>query len=542
MLTAPKEFKQDFYPGENVTVILDDGQRLNGVVREKSKFPELSGADGMLERKAFARYFVSLINRPCEEALVDDEHIVRDRRSFTKQMLRSFIKNTVTREAWNGAPWLVKEKVAQEYRISTDIPAHLHKESKFAERKANLGSKKGEYDGTILSFFSSSQSRLPELKPKSHKSRMAQQDFVKTRQEQFLEYQRALSGNPGLGILKNGPGVEPQFVQFVNSHPNFHAIASKGSPRPPPPPPIKYPIEDLEIAPLRDGSHRPDLQFLSKKAPQWRPSQREDADSKHVLIESVGPLLETWNTLNVFCEVFQLDSFTFDDYVEALQVYDTTVPCELVIEIHCALLKKLVNSWDDQNGSIQIPLPASLQEVTGGEESAEETSARPTPEPDSEVPAGRTTRSSLARSEVANPKSSSRRSPSPTFDGRKHWAKELLNEYDWVRALRNRELANSGWIMITVGLLYQLSHDRRHKAKCDEILAKLVPLDGETSELEAQQCYERANINFRVKTIEVLCLQALGTRAVRAYMEDCSNHMTEIRKDKIEQQRKRKLA
>lgn len=539
-LTVPKEFKQDFYPGENVTVILDNGERLNGVVREKTKFPELIRTDGTLERKAFARYFVSLTNRPFEEALVDDEHIVRDRRSFTKQMLRSFIKNTVTREAWNGAPWLVKEKIAHEYRISTGIPTHLHKENKFAERKANLGSKKGEYDGTILSFFSS-QSRLPELKPKSHKSRMAQQDFAKTRQEQFLEYQRALSGNPGLGILKSSAGVgEPQLVQFVHSHPHFHAIASKGSPRPPPPPPIKYPIEDLEIAPIRDASHRPDLQFLSDHNPPE--GQGEDNHSNTIWMESAGPLLETWNTLNVFCEVFQLDSFTFDDYVEALQVYDTTVPCELLVEIHCALLKRLVNSWDDQNGSIQIPLPAWLQEVSDAEESAEEVSTMPSPEPDADVPAGRTTRSSLAKSEVAILKDKSARSSSPTVDGKKHRAKELLTDFDWVRALRNRELANSGWIMITIGLLYQLSHDRRHKVKCDEILAKLAPLDDGTYKWTAGHRYERADVNFRVKIIEILCLQALSTRAIRAYMEDCGNHMTEIRKDKIEQQRNRKVA
>lgn len=540
----PKEFKQDFYPGENVTVILDNHERLGGVVREKTKFPELVRADGTLERKAFARYFVSLTNRPFEEALVDDEHIVRDRHSFTKQMLRSFIKNTVTREAWNGAPWLVKERVAHEYRISTDIPAHLHKENKFAERKANLGSKKGEYDGTILSFFTT-QSRLPELKPKSHKGRMAQQDSAKTRHEQFLEYQRALSGTPGLGVLKGAPGVgEPQFVQFVHSHPHFHAIASKGSPKPLPPPPIKYPIEDLEIAPIRDASHRPDLQFLSNHEPPE--GQKEAHRNNTILMESVGPLLETWDTLNVFCEVFQLDSFTFDDYVEALQVYHETVPCELLVEIHCAVLKRLVNSWDDQNGSIQIPLPAWLQEASEAEESAEDISARPTPEPALEVPAGRTTRSSLAKSEVANLKASSVRSPSPIIDGKKHRAKEILTDFDWVRALRNRDLANGGWIMITIGLLYQLSHDRRHKVKCDEVLAKLAPLDLDAENLlpetTARHCYEALDINIRVKIIEILCMQALGTRAIRAYMEDCSNHMTEIRKDKIEQQRQRKNA
>jgi hypothetical protein len=213
-------------------------------------------------------------------------------------MLRSFIKNTVTREAWNGAPWLVKERIAHDYRIATDIPPHLQKENKFAERKANIGLKKGEYDGNILTFFAT-QSRLPELKPKSHKSKMAQQDFAKTKHEQFLEYQRALSGNPGLGILKNGAGTgEPQYVHWVNSHPQFHTIASKGSPRPPPPPPIKYPIEDLEVAPLRDGTHRPNLQFLSQDTPIE--GQRSQNDGNGILMESVGPLLETWDTLNVF--------------------------------------------------------------------------------------------------------------------------------------------------------------------------------------------------------------------------------------------------
>ena len=540
MLTVLQEFKQDFYPGENVTVILDNGERLNGIVREKTKFPELVRTDGTLERKAFARYFVSLTNRPFEEALVDDEHIVRDRRSFTKQMLRSFIKNTVTREAWNGAPWLVKDRIAHEYRISTDVPPHLQKENKFAERKANLGMKKGEYDGTILSFFSS-QTRLPELKPKSHKSKMAQQDFAKTKHEQFLEYQRALSGNPGLGILKNGVGVgEPQFVQFVNSHPHLHTLASRGSPRPPPPPPIKYPIEDLEIAPLRDGTHRPNLKFLSQDTQSE--GQGSDGDSNGILMESVGPLLETWDTLNVFCEVFQLDSFTFDDYVEALQIYSEDVKCELVVEIHCALLKKVVNSREDQNGMIQIPLPALTKEESAAEESTEETSVMPSPEPDPEVPAGRTTRSSLAKSEIANLKAGSARSRSSTVDVKMHQAGEMLQDYDWVRALRYRDLSKSGWVMITIGLLHQLSQDRRYKRNCEEILAKLAPLDKEPNEETARLQYGDLDINYRVKIIQVLCMLTVGTKAIRAYMEDCSIHMTETRKEKIDQQRARKAA
>lgn len=130
------DFKSDFYPGEMVTVSIDDSQRLNGRVRDKAKFAEQRDQDGNVTRPAFARYFVRLIDRPDEEALADAEHLARDRKIFTKQMLRSFIKNCVTREAWTGAPWLVKSELAEKYSIDSVVPQHLRHSYKIAERKA----------------------------------------------------------------------------------------------------------------------------------------------------------------------------------------------------------------------------------------------------------------------------------------------------------------------------------------------------------------------------------------------------------------------
>src|SRR5438045_4207066 len=123
-----------------------------------------------------ARYFVTLESRPHEEAVVDDEHIIRDRKIFTKQVLRSFIKRNVTREAWTGAPWLVKEDVAREYHIDTNVPARLQYSNKLAEKKANQALKKNDPDSSVLSFVTQNGQRLPELKPapKSHKSKQLQ--------------------------------------------------------------------------------------------------------------------------------------------------------------------------------------------------------------------------------------------------------------------------------------------------------------------------------------------------------------------------------
>ena len=119
------EFKGDYFPGEDVDITLSNGDQFTGVIREKAKFEALRGPDGLVARPAFARYFVKVNNEHGDEALVDDKHIKRGRKVFTKQNLRSFLKNCLQREPWNGAPWLVKEPIARQYRLPMEIPSHL---------------------------------------------------------------------------------------------------------------------------------------------------------------------------------------------------------------------------------------------------------------------------------------------------------------------------------------------------------------------------------------------------------------------------------
>lgn len=523
-------------------MLLTDGARLNGLVREKTKFPEIIMQDGTVHRRAFSRYFVQLISRPEEEALVDDEHIVRDRKAFTKQMLRSFIKNTVTREAWTGAPWLVKPKIAQEYRIGTDIPPHLQYGNKVAEKKANLAMKKGEHEG-LFTFFASNKN-LPELKPavKGQKSKYNAQELAKTKQEQFLEYQRAMAGNPTFVLPKNGQPIdEAQFMNLGgNNFPGLQSITAKSSPKPPPPPPIKYPIEDLDVTPVRDGTHRPALKYLSEDVPV--DSVPLDGAGSGILMESVGPLLETWNTLNVYCEVFQLDSFTFDDFVEAMQFSSEDVDCELFVEIHCGVLKKLVNGENDQNGAIQVQLPAMPQEESEATDSINDSSRLPTPTPEPEVkPAGRTTRSSLAKSEAANIKAGSNRSRSASTEVRVHRAAEMFDEYGWIQRLRKRDFRNGGWQLCMIGLLHQLSGRPRMQQICDDILSHLAPLDAEPTQETARLQYAILDVNLRVKALQIIVMLTLETKAIKSFMEECSIQMTEYRKEKIEHQRARKV-
>lgn len=510
-------------------------------MREKSKFPELFRADGSLERVAFVSYFVSFSNRPDGDAVVNTDQLARERKTFTKQILRSFLKKTIDHEAWNGAPWCVKTKVAEEYRINTDIPPHLTYENQMLQRKANLAAKKNDFEGQLLNFHPD----LRQLKPKGPKGRRSAQDTALLNEA----YQRALAADAGFSKIPQD--IQQQHIEHlikasggIVQFDGFHPIAAKGQPKPPPPPPPpKYPIEDLELTPNRDRVTRPALKFLSVDVPIPHPASEEA--SSGILMRSVGPLLETWDTLNVYCEVFQLDSFTFDDYVEALQLTNDVYRCQLLVEVHCAVLKKLVNDVNDKNGQVQVSLPESnLPESE--ESSLADDSALPSPTPEPEVkPAARTTRSSLAKSEAADVKNGLKNGQVSAAEVKIHRAAEIeqsSRSYDWKTRLRKRDFRDGQWVYIIMGLLYQLSSDPRRREICDDILRKLAPPDQEATVESVISRYPLLDINTRVKILEILCMLSLETKAIRNYMEDCNNNMTDFRKERIEMQRKRKAA
>ncbi|KAL9129017.1 MAG: hypothetical protein Q9217_002419 [Psora testacea] len=529
-----EEFKHDFYPGENVIFSLDD-ERLTGQVKEKAKFPELSRSDGTIERKSFARYFCHIDQRPGDEALLDEDHISRERKAFTKQRLRSFLKNTVTREAWAGAPWLVKQKLADEYRINTEIPPHLTQDYQAKLRKNhNINGKKGDYEGPIFNFQAYGPQGGPQyqlLRPKGGKKPSAQEEQLQLQYSHFLQYHQPTANipmqfAPGFQGISPGHGVAN----------GFPPIAAKGQSKPAAPPPPKYPIEDLEIPPARDGTHRPPLQYLSEETPTK--GQVSNGKGTGITIESVGLLLETWNTLNVYCEVFQLDSFTFDDYVEALRFRSEDVQCELLVEIHCAVLKKLVNDVNDKNGQVQITLPDQLESEEGDSITAESHQATPEPEPEAVKPPARSTRSSLVKSDAAELKEAT--NGLSLADTKIHRAAEMDHStrgYDWKMRLRKRDFQDGRWVIIIVGLLNQLAGNALLAKTCNDILMHLAPLAGEPTAETALTQYQSLDINQRIQIIQILCMKSLETKVIKQYMEDCSLQMTEHRKEKNEVKR-----
>ncbi|KAF2963671.1 hypothetical protein GQX73_g9897 [Xylaria multiplex] len=539
------EFKADYYPGEAVTIQLATGERLTGIVRDKARLGSKVLPDGTLTQP-YSRYSTSIDGRPDEEAVVDSEHIFRDRKIFTKSVLRSFIKKTVTREAWNGAPWLVKHDVAAQYHIDTRVPPHLRYDNKLLERKQQQAQKRAlqptnglhDANGPNGAFHNLGPTRLPELKPapKTHKMQRAHQH----------DHPRAPVGrgpnmflNQDRGPLPPVPGDSPFHfpVPFRQSAPPPVAFTQpEPTPPSPPPPPPKYPIEDLQLPP-RDDMVRPSLKFLCHDPPDGVVDS--GVQNKKIQMKSVGPLLETWDTLNVYCEIFKLDSFTFDDFVQALEVTNKDTPCELFTEIHCAVLKQMVSSEAD-GGELLVNLP----DLDDEEKDEEDESTLPTPEPEPELkPTGRATRSSLAKLEAERLRAEAEAAKEKTPElAVKHRAAELLTDFNWVEELKKRNFQDGGWEMIMVGLLHRLSKNPRQTTACEELLAELVPPDEEPSLELIRDRYLALDLNLRISALQILCMLTMETKAVRGYMDDCAETMTGYRKEKIEWQRHRKQA
>jgi len=411
-------------------------------------------------------------------------------------------------------------------------------------RKANhAAGKKVEYEAPIIQFQAYGPQYQP-LRPKGGKKITANEQQLDL-QFQHAQFQASMANGQGFSTIPMASSTGMQGphpgLSIVNG---YHPIAAKGQQPNKPVVPFqpKYPIEDLEIPPTHDGTHRPPMKFLSETTPTR--SRASEGAGSGIAMESVGLLLETWDTLNVYCEIFQLDSFTFDDYVEALKFSSEDIQCELLVEIHCAVLKKLVNDTNDKNGQIQVSLP-DQPESEDEEDSIQSSSsqATPTPEPEAAKPPARSTRSSLVKSEAAEMRvATNGLSPADTKIHRGAEMDRSTKGYDWKMRLRKRDFQEGRWVVILVGLLNQLSAHPRYTKHCNDILIHLAPLDENPTPETAVLRYQGLDVNLRMRLLQIICMKSLETKAIRQYMEDCSAQMTEHRKEKNDVQRSRKAA
>jgi DDT domain/Williams-Beuren syndrome DDT (WSD), D-TOX E motif len=256
-----------------------------------------------------------------------------------------------------------------------------------------------------------------------------------------------------------------------------------------------------------------------------RPRLKEEDSIDNVFL---GDIVSTWTFLNVFGESLQLDTFTLDDYIDALRYQEVDFPCELTVEIHCALLKALVSEDEPEclvtlpthrqstkpakNGSIAIDLVKIEDECTS----------------DPGTISSQSTDTPFLYSSLLELRATA------TKPGSQSWT-------DWRTKIQLRDFTAGGWEYALIGILDELGNSYRLTTVVVDILEQLLP-DGEkhTRKL-AKENYARMDAKLKVKAIQLLVQLVCQTPTVREFIEDSMSHMTELRKEKVEVQRERKL-
>lgn len=589
ILTLKQYFKDQFMVGDSVSVEGENSRRYGKItdMTDNSRLHSIFTGQSLDDSVRSYTYIITMEDNGEYITKYKASELQRDRKVYSKLILKQFLRNTVKREPWIGAPWMVKDSLAKRYDIPTKIPDNKTRDAVLAQKRV---SNAGFANGTSPPMQQSYQYHAPNGHGHHINGHRSQPPGPGHGQPTFVNFSanppppyghqqgplppfatvtgppRPFMANAPPILYNNGPpqlplvyppqfqgSLPPHLAHMVNqmpppgtgppitfpfqtSFPHQQGPRQSNVPQPQQAPPlgrpfepVKYPCEDLEIKQPRLTSTRPALKFFSDDVPEGveEPAEKEKTG---IMMKSVGPLLCAWETLNVHDTIYMLDSFTFDDFVDAMRFTSEEVDCELFVEIHCSVLKQVVND----SGKIQTPLP-KLDDSEDSEDEDSSQESTPTPEPEPPV---RTTRSSLRKSGAQQ--IIKQRTPTPEPPKEIHKAADFFADFDWVEQCKIRNFREGGWQSIVVALLYRLSFDPVQKDACDEILAALVPPEEEPTSENITVNYGNLDVNLRISALEIILRLTVATEAFRDQLVAAAQEMTRLRKEKIEYQRKRK--
>ena len=171
------QLKNDFFPGEVVWVKTDE--LVEVIVREKAHFNAITLPSGEY-RQAYCKYRVERLKNG-EDLILDERQLVRDRKSFTKNILRAFIESSVYQNSGSGKPWIVKEEYAKRYRINQKNSPGLLRHNHTGHHQEQTLRGKGEYQRNVSKHLGTN-----ELVPKSAEDQPKEYKFL-LRQDQLQE-------------------------------------------------------------------------------------------------------------------------------------------------------------------------------------------------------------------------------------------------------------------------------------------------------------------------------------------------------------------
>ncbi|CAM0142645.1 hypothetical protein VKS41_002800 [Umbelopsis sp. WA50703] len=497
-------FLDRYLPGEVIHCRWDDGIMYNARILDVVNAPQTNGSviNGDSEKPdtngtaKLSHYRAQLIDQDLE-GIEDCIHTVtsndlkRDRLTYSKNMLKKVIRECAVKDTYVGAPWVVKPAIAERYNIDSTLPAELQAVKdkamlKSRKRKAQNGAEKAD-----------------DARAKAQ-----------SKEEEMEARKRLMS--------------------------------------------LKYPIEDLDLPIYR----RPDLGKtevpLQAKAERKitdplgnhgvRPSASEGLG---VPSDQFTSFLLTWNFLNTFSRPLHLTPFTIDDFEQALHYTASSPPAYLIIEANVALLNVIIRERRKKTTSGPSMISGNLMIPVLGTSSSRSAS----PAVDFSGVTTRTNTPDLEGNGDIVMKDEANEDVSFSSDGEviSQFERTTITERGWGSSeafnvgknwsSRPIGLTNDrqGWEMVLIGCLNELANPSV-LPDLDNIIRHLLPSENpdDDDEDDILDTYPTLSVVQKIQIFDFLVHVVNECMVIKEYMEDCQDHMTELRKERIEVNRELK--
>lgn len=578
-------FKNEYFPGEEVhvkrgavTATQDKGgdettqtfsssSKRKGYVREKVQY----------SNPADTKYLVSTYGDG-QQVIATNQQILRDRNHFTKWLIKTFIKLTVSRSHKVGAPWVVKERFAKKYRIEKEYPEDL--------KQYESSTPTGEllYEGDIERLQSPSQETPEPQKGKRQKTGklLKKRATISAATAAMSVGEIYHTDSPDVKpMAKNDPRqrfpthhmpTEVQTLLIENDglsiQPSKKTIVDDLS--------LRFDMQTTRPSPLllelppngrilhSDIASKLELQLSTHLTSEPDSVETIDALAKisslhNPYLASVQEALECWSFLNFFHSILKLDTFTFDDFVCAmswnLSQYKELGRCVLLDEIWCAVLSGLISNEslkkaDDPKNRIIQGLTVTLPPT----ESAINASRHSVPDLD-DLGSDSEAENRILKSDddvsdgengtdIKEESNASRGNGDDEEDAQEDFEKEesaidLILNYkgvSWLERIRKRNFKDGGWQCILLGVLSLLDYVEGYTDTIKEVMGGLISEQNGSPSLTSilENFYSNLDVNTRMKALHILTSLLTNGTLIRKYLDESIDESVTMRRLRLD--------
>ncbi|KAF9015331.1 chromatin remodeling complex protein [Cyathus striatus] len=404
----------------------------------------------------------------------------RDRLSFSKSILRRFIRDCVDREAAVASPWTVKPDIAKRYGVDSVMPEET--------RKGVENIKKGEIDKRKKVWEdkegppTKKQKKMTAVQEQKAKAAVAAAEKKERETREKAEKQR---------VAKE----------------EAERLASEKKKKKP----IRYPTEDLDVR-IGDKDKKAGMK-LKRPIPSRLVLPFNDVPG------TFEAFLMSWNFLVVYGVPLHLSVFTLDELEHAIRHSLPDIPCPLLSEIHSTLiynlrtvpfqrhsailsLLKVKEDLQKQGRENEKVLGVSVDDLTG------------------------------AMADLGN---NWERVPLRHTEGREGWEEALLGCLKDHATVTNFPRLRD----VLTRLLFAPDISQEAEASSSSRVSTPLPTILTVSAKPSERYYSLPPAD-RIAILSFMCNVAISSKAIHSHMEGCEEQLTALRKEKIEVNRLKK--